>query len=618
MTPTLAPTAPTVRNPAAPNPLVLADQMAGIYERFVRTSYALAAEGLAAERAVGLRGQLAAETLIEPVPSYESSGLDASAAVAALDLGLGSEFDARAGQFLGWMMDGHELYSHQWEAMRRSLAGEDIAVTGGTGSGKTEAFWLPVLTQLLVESEGWTGSGATPTPWWDSGQGSNRFRPSRQGENGRLPGIRALVLYPMNALVEDQLVRLRRALDSDEAERWFTQHRNGHRFTFGRYTGQTPKDDLRGRFSDWARRAQVAQLRDEEEYRRLQAEGRLEQFRAHRPFLPRPLGAEQLCRQDMIAHPPDILVTNYSMLNVMMLREDERDIFDKTRDYLADDRDNRFYLIVDELHPYRGTSGTEVALLLRKLRHRLGVDPDQVRVIAASASLGADEQRIERYLKQFFARPGFRQINSVPVLPANRAQIAVADPDAARLKTLGDVVDADGDVGAEVTALASDINAPALADRLVNACRSSDDRVLPTDAAVLAGRLFPRHSPQAGRKALTGTLSALAWTRSQPVRAHYFVNVDTGWWACTDPGCSAIDARHAYLGRPIGKLYPQPRIRCECGARCLDLYACQTCGDVLLGGYAADNPGSGTFLLPEVPDLEAAPDRSMPRLVHGV
>ncbi|MGI8872845.1 MAG: DEAD/DEAH box helicase [Egibacteraceae bacterium] len=616
MTEALAPSAPTVAAPGAPNPLVLADQMAGIYEGFVRTSYALAAEGLVAERAAGLRGQLASETLIEPVPGYESSGLDAAGAISALDLGLGPGFDARAGEFLGRLMEGHLLYSHQWEAMKRSVSGQDIAVTGGTGSGKTEAFWLPVLTQMLRESETWTATGPTPTPWWEESQ-SGRVRSARQGESGRPAGIRALVLYPMNALVEDQLVRLRRALDSDAAEGWFREHRNGHRFTFGRYTGQTPKDDLRTRYRDWARRAQVAELRDDSEYRRLEAEGRVNEFRSHRPFLPRPLGAEQLCRQDMCAFPPDILVTNYSMLNVMMLREDERAIFDKTRDFLADP-DNRFYLIVDELHPYRGTSGTEVALLLRKLLHRIEAGTDQVRVIAASASLGADQERIQDYLEQFFARPGFHQINSVSVLPGDRTQVAVAVTDTGKLQALGEVVIDGGVVEAAVTDLVGEVDVPDVAERLVNACRADDDRVLPTDAATLAARMFGDTDPSAARTALTGALSAIAWTRSQPVRAHYFVNVDTGWWACTDPGCSALDPDFAYEGRPLGKLYPQPQIRCECGSRCLDLYACQTCGDVLLGGYAADNAGGGTFLLPEVPDLEAAPDRSMPQRVHGV
>ncbi len=606
----------SVVDPGTPNPLVLANQMADIYERFVRTSYALAAEGLASERAAGLRAQLAAKTLIEPMPGYESSGMDASEALAALDLGLGADFDLAGGQFLDRLMDGNPLYTHQWESIRRSLSGESIAVTGGTGSGKTEAFWLPVLTQLLIESIGWQPGGASPTPWWEADQ-SGRFLPSRHGETGRMSGIRALVLYPMNALVEDQLVRLRRALDSDEAEAWLAIHRHNHRFSFGRYTGQTPNDRLRGRYAEWARRVRAAQQRDESERRRLGAEGRLDELRTHRPFLPRPLGAEQLCRQDMIASAPDILVTNYSMLNVMMMREDERSIFDQTRDFLASDPNHRFYLVVDELHPYRGTAGTEVALLLRKLRHRIGVAPDQLRIVAASASLGTDQQRIDDYMEQFFARPGFAQINSVPVLPAASEELVVDGSTADQLEELGKTAGEDEELAQRVVESLAEVDVGDLVGRVINGCRSND-RVLPTSADVLADRLFPGRGNGRARQALTGTLTALAFTGTQPIRAHYFVNVDTGWWACTDPDCAAVDPAHNYGGRPIGKLYSEPRIRCECGARCLDLYACQTCGDVMLGGYAADNPAAiSYYLLPEVPDLEAAPDRSMPKRLYG-
>lgn len=605
--------APQITDPRTPNPLVLADQMHGIYERFVRTSYALADDALARERAAGLRGQLAAETLIEPVPSYRSSGLTAAQAVKQLDLGLGDEFDARAGVFLDRLMDGHPLYTHQWEALRRSMSGDDVVVTGGTGSGKTEAFWLPALGQMLVESTRWQGHGPQPTEWWGPG---GRFRPSREGETGRLPGVRALVLYPMNALVEDQLVRLRRTLDTDDALNW---HPLGHRITFGRYTGQTPKDNLNARYSDWANRSAIAQRRDDDELARLTAEGRAGEFRAHRPFLPRPLGAEQLCRQDMIRHAPDILITNYSMLNVMLQRADERRIFEQTRDFLADSVDNRFYLIVDELHPYRGTAGTEVALLLRKLFHRVGVHPHQLRVIAASASLGSDRDKIDDYLGQFFARPAFAQIDSAPKLPDDRDDVAVPADHHQSLAELGDLANADTGLTVEqVQPVADIVDSDALADRIVNACRNPDDRVLPTAAATLAAALFGDEDPDSARRALTGALTLLAYTRAQPVRAHYFVNVDTGWWACTDPACDRVDAQFAYRGRPVGKLYPQPRIRCDCGARCLDLYACQTCGDVLLGGYSADADGGGTYLLPEVPDLESAPDRSQPQRLHGV
>ncbi|MFC7470844.1 hypothetical protein ACFQVA_29755 [Actinomadura keratinilytica] len=107
-----------------------------------------------------------------------------------------------------------------------------------------------------------------------------------------------------------------------------------------------------------------------------------------RYFIPRLDGAEMRCRWDMIQAPPDIMITNYSMLNVMLMRSRESQIFDKTRRWLEEVPDARFTLVVDELHMYRGTAGTEIAYLLRNLRHRLGLDhrPDKFRILAASAS----------------------------------------------------------------------------------------------------------------------------------------------------------------------------------------------------------------------------------------
>jgi Lhr-like helicase len=610
----------TVSDPGTPNPLVLAEQLHGIYEQFVRTSLVLSDDDLARERAAGLHGQLTAETLIEPVPNYASSGLTAVDALTALNLTashrLPADFAAVAGQLLDDLMDGHPLYTHQWEAMQASLAGDDVVVTGGTGSGKTEAFWLPILTELLAESHRWTGSGPTSPAWWETTGG---FRASRQNESGRLPGIRALVLYPMNALVEDQLVRLRRALDSKAALAWLDAHRAGHRFTFGRYTGQTPNDKLRSRYDDWARRAKIAAERDERERERCEKAGHA--FRAHRPYLPRPLGAEQLVRQDMIAHAPDILITNYSMLNVMLMRDDEAPLFTQTAQFLAADREHhRIHLVVDELHPYRGTAGTEVALLLRKLRQRLGIGTEQMRIIAASASLGADRLKINTYLREFFGREhDFNQIGSQPILPADRDDVAIVPADQDALARIGDLAQAgDADLAAEITAVTETVDPTDLADRVVNACRHTDDRILATDAQKLAETLAPESDPARARRVLTGALSVLAYTRAKPIRAHYFVNVDTGWWACTDPDCPAVDPSEFRKGgrRAVGKLYSQPQIRCECGARCLDLYACQTCGDIMLGGYTADDP-TGMFLLPEVPNLEAAPDRANPARLHG-
>ena len=104
--------------------------------------------------------------------------------------------------------------------------------------------------------------------------------------------------------------------------------------------------------------------------------------------------------------PPDILITNYSMLNIMLMRDIESSIFDKTRIWLEADPAHIFHLVVDELHTYRGTPGTEVGYILRVLYERLGLHPDhpQLRILASSASLGDDEAQAQDYLSQFFGR----------------------------------------------------------------------------------------------------------------------------------------------------------------------------------------------------------------------
>ncbi len=79
-------------------------------------------------------------------------------------------------------------------------------------------------------------------------------------------------------------------------------------------------------------------------------------------------------RWDMQDHPPDILITNYSMLNIMLMRGVESAIFDQTRQWLSSDASHVFHLVVDELHTYRGTPGTEVAYLIRSLARSAGID----------------------------------------------------------------------------------------------------------------------------------------------------------------------------------------------------------------------------------------------------
>jgi ATP-dependent helicase YprA (DUF1998 family) len=103
--------------------------------------------------------------------------------------------------------------------------------------------------------------------------------------------------------------------------------------------------------------------------------------------------------------PPDIFITNYSMLNIMLMRDREDSVFTKTREWLEEDKvNNIFHLIVDELHLNRGSSGTELALLLRLVEYRLGLYPGhpQLRILASSASLDPNDEDSKKYITDFF------------------------------------------------------------------------------------------------------------------------------------------------------------------------------------------------------------------------
>lgn len=543
------------------------------------------------------------QPLIEMRPDYLTVGhdLDGSAARAGAVAEL-----AQFGQ-CGLIPAGRRLYRHQEQSLRSGLTpGRNTVITAGTGSGKTEAFILPILASLLEESRHWGGAPAPYRPWWEAA--ASPFASQRQGETGRLPAVRALVLYPMNALVDDQLVRLRRALDSDKARAWLDHHRRGHRFYFGRYTGQTPVtgspsngaavDELRRELSQTARRG-ASVHRDED-----------------RAFVPRLDGAEMRSRWDMLDAPPDLLITNYSMLNVMLLRERDAVFFDRTRAWLERDPAARFTLVVDELHSYRGTAGTEVAYLLRNLRHRLGLtnSPERIRVLAASASL--DPGRDEAFLEEFFALPR----DSFDFIPG---ELVRPDPGSTDLSHHVSRFAATTGQEAPADCLAL-LTGTGAADAFANACLSTPDSTpakqpVAQATTALAARLFPDcGEPGIREAAMRGLLAAIssAGTLSEAhiprIRTHLMFRNVPGMWACTDPHCPAVDA-DARADRTVGRLYPEPATRCECGSRVLELLYCQTCGDVLLGGFAAQDdlskPAIDAFLLADVPELSKLPDQ---------
>jgi hypothetical protein len=582
------------------------DRLRDVYFRYYNTPFGLADQRLQDERTASLDrdGGVYRLPLLELRPEYIDAPRDLRASIARA----GAPDDLGAFAEAGMIPLGRPLYQHQEDALAAGLAdGGHMAITAGTGSGKTESFLLPVIASLLEESSGWTGSPAAAlgSGWWRSDTAP--FVPQRLGESGRDQAVRALILYPMNALVDDQLTRLRKALDSDAVRDWLDRNRRGHRFYFGRYTGSTPVTGSPA--NGLAVRELRRYLRETEKHgsraRQLSQQKGKEETQY---FVPRLDGAEMRSRWDMSAAPPDVLITNYSMLNVMLLRERDGHFFDSTRDWLAADSARRFTLVVDELHMYRGTAGTEIAYLLRSLKSRLGLTerPDQLRILAASASL--DPVRDRGYMQDFFG--------------ADADRFTFIDGETARPASApgGTVEDAE-QLCADAAGAAEYARARKLTDTLRRAFldprEDGKESASAKSGADLASRVFPDAGAELAGEALRCMLQGLSAVPAggdPRLRAHLFFRNVPGVWACTDPRCPYIPGGR-YEERTVGRLFTEPATRCgeRCGSRVLDLLYCQNCGDVMLGGFTPDGATQRTkvdeTLLADVPELSKLPDQ---------
>lgn len=566
---------------AQPDPFRLQEQLSEAYLRYYDTAFRLRDPRLRAERRTLLErpGTVFTEPLIEPVIPYPS---DVSVREACAVAGLHSDIAPALAQMLFQSGEDFGLREHQAQALRVSLAppGADrrhVVVTSGTGSGKTESFLLPIFARLLSE-----GLDAGPEPalrrWWDRDAPGGRWQSARQ-PGGRAAAMRAMILYPTNALVEDQISRLRRAVSLAPRQG------GGPAMYFGRYTratigmGELPTTMSDDRVIEAARQLR---LMERERDGLASADSEITSQFAE------PRAGELIVRWDMIAAPPDVLVTNYSMLNVLLLRGRDSSLFEATRSWLASDPTRTFTLVVDELHGYRGTQGSEVALVVRNLLRRLGLSGDspQLRCIGTSASLDGEEGL--EYLEQFFGVPR-GNFHVTAGKPQEIPRIDVADAD----------LDADH---------------PRADQILAAACRDEHGfRARPI--SLVQRRLFG--TDEGGEESMRRLLGRVAERGDTPglisFRSHHFVRMIRGVWACSDPGCDAI-GRPDDQPRSVGRLYSIPTARCECGARVLELLYCMQCGDVSLGGFVSvadsDAPldGDSWYLsaLPSVPRVASS------------
>ncbi|MFB2880682.1 DEAD/DEAH box helicase [Floridanema aerugineum] len=639
-----------------------------IYQLYIKSAFPLRYRALADERDILLRqpGILSQPPLIEPVPIYPSSGMNLSAAANQLP----AEYQdlAQLGQMI--FEPGIQLYQHQWESLREVVVNHrDIVVTTGTGSGKTECFLLPLLAQLARDSrpQNWPACPPPPTNhrWWDTNVNPNGDRVSQWDHASRPKALRALILYPLNALVEDQLRRLRKALEAASVHQWLNQTRGGNRITFGRYTGQTPVSGIQ---KDDSIRRLKNELRELEQQQQqintiIQINPSLLQDMPDLPYyFPRLDGGEMWSRWDMQESPPDILISNYSMLNIMMMRSIENSIFDATRDWLAENPKNQFFLIIDELHAYRGTPGTEVAYILRLLYSRLGLTPNspQLRILTTTASLEPNQQGRD-FLRQFFGRDNFEFISGQQTPPTSGARFNLSayqsvfaqftqtvqadpfqpmqppEPNSNQVRNaMSDLalqlgqpatsgLSAEQHLGEALATLGSATNNPqdiVVANALRDACQAVNGSIRATNVQDLDNQLFPgARGSNFVSDAMRGLLLAVGMSQRagrspQPVRGHLFFHNLQNLWACCNPACtdSAVNpqGRQSDPTPPtVGAIHATHSLTCSCGSRVLDLLVCEVCGDVFLGGYKTTRKIGNTnvdILTPDQPNLEGIPD----------
>ncbi len=562
----------------------------------------------------------------------------------------------------------YELHSHQKEMLTKSLAGKNCVVTAGTGSGKTEAFLLPLFAQISKEITKWQLPGTPPAnlfDWWkndkwkESCMSGSRYsrslRISHRDHEKRPAGVRGLILYPMNALVEDQLTRLRKALDSESAKQWYLDNARGNKIYMGRYNGGTPvpgheyqQPDKQG--NPRLDRKRIERLKNEmnkidEAYHAAQRHATSTGEMDSTFFFPRIGGSEMHNRWDMQDNPPDILITNFSMLSIMMMRECDQKIFDKTRDWLicqdlpesereVEKKNRVFHLIVDELHLYRGTAGAEVAYLLRLLLLRLGLHPDhpQLRILASSASLEPDDSDSRKFLKDFFGTgddfeiikgsqkpiPELRTTQSLPIAPFEylAEHSNYLKDSASRDTLLRNVYEKlTKETTKDENAVFSKLEDFNIAAMLLNACKA-DNQLKAVSLGTFTQFLFGENSVPAnkavrGLMLLRGLYDQLNISHSLPsFRFHYFFRNIDGIWASIKPNEVASDQC------PAGQLYSSSKIVSGDGHRVLELLYCEHCGTLFFGGNRLTQQPGIWELLVTTPDIEGIPERQAARLVE--
>ncbi|MGG4732070.1 DEAD/DEAH box helicase [Leclercia adecarboxylata] len=414
---------------------------------------------------------------------------------------LDSEKNGRYRFGANWKPFTHQLAS--WESLLEKK--HSVVVTSGTGSGKTECFMVPVLEDL--------------------------YRELRDCGNKPLVGVRALFLYPLNALINSQRERL---------DAWTRGFGTGVRYCL--YNGNTEE---------------------------LHASVKSEQ--ANRPN-------EVLSREKMREEPAPILVTNGTMLEYMMVRQVDAPIIQQSKA-----QKSLRWIVLDEAHTYVGSQAAELALQLRRVMTAFGVTPDDVRFVATSATIAGNDA--EKQLKKFLSELSGIPQERIDVLGGNRVipELEACKNYPVTLDELEHIPDSDSDnegISLErYSALTHSPEARYLREMLVSQPRPVKLDVMTKRLNELTNNHYTQQEILRWIDLCTGTSPNTQDPAFLKVRAHIFQRNTQGIWACADKDCSAKHKTALEKNWPFGYVYVNQRQNCRCGSPVFELAFCNECNE---------------------------------------
>lgn len=386
-------------------------------------------------------------------------------------------------------LKGLPLYRHQSDALELLLKDKNTVVATGTSSGKTLCYQIPILDDLIRNPK---------------------------------PGLRALVIYPLNALVNDQL---------GEWEQLLVDHGD---ITFARFTGQTPGNQQE--YENREREIIKEELKDEA---LTQQELQREVSIRLRQKLSSNIRNRLNHRDAIRSNPPQILITNFSMLEYLLERPIDAPIFEKAR---------LKFLVLDELHAYRGVQSTEIAFLIRRLKDRLATE--NLTCIGTSATLGTpgnkeSMEKVRRFASELFGQ-AFEEPNPINGSKAEPLLLKPSfKPEPPQYQRAAECLRAgkDHELGKELGTSQQDVPFPRLLNSDENLYRLRKDilsePILLADAAKL---LWP--SKPNSLDALQAMLEIVASAKAKgsyedflPTRLHYFVRAQDGLHICLHKQC---------------------------------------------------------------------------------